>query len=449
MIPNSIAMAAPVLFLHPCSTSISLGCHHSLSHTRTRPFSFHIRASSALTSSTFSPGLRLSPQSHQQQFIDEDDEIVIGDCVVFGEGVFEDPYLEETLNSHSEDTKTGNVKNTEVKPENLIPEKWKEIQEEINQTKKDRRKLAQELEFGIRVEKNRKASQPLRKATEEEYRDYKKEKLSQLKPIVLDTPTFPEQSEEEDDEVGGVERDVRPPDGGRVVPRNPRWAVYGGSLDDISDFFNSEDYDPDSNAKNSEGRQKLLTKDEKFILNRRTPNLKDAASEKWLPLHTLVASGEFYLVNTLLKHGADINVQDKDGLTALHKATVGKKQAIFNYLLRESANPNIKDRDGATLMHYAVWTASTQMIKILLLYNVDINLPDNDGWTPLHLAVQSRRTDIVRLLLIKGADKMLKNKDGLTALDLALYSGHNTRTYELIKLIKQLPKPSRDIYNKS
>ncbi|PKI74434.1 hypothetical protein CRG98_005198 [Punica granatum] len=96
-------------------------------------------------------------------------------------------------------------------------------------------------------------------------------------------------------------------------------------------------------------------------------------------------------------------------------------------------------QDGATLLHYAVQTASSQAIKILLLYNVDINLQDNDGWTPLHLAVQTRRTDIVRLLLIKGADRTIRNQDGLTPLELCLYSGRDSRTYELIKLLKQLP----------
>ncbi|OMO55738.1 hypothetical protein CCACVL1_27037, partial [Corchorus capsularis] len=131
---------------------------------------------------------------------------------------------------------------------------------------------------------------------------------------------------------------------------------------------------------------------------------------KWLPLHTLAASGEFYLVDAVLKHNIDINALDKNGLAAIHKAIIGKKQAVTNYLLRESANPFIRDEDGATLMHYAVRSASTPTIKLLLLYNVDINLQDNDGWTPLHLAVQGRRTDIVKLLLIRGADKMLKNK---------------------------------------
>lgn len=35
---------------------------------------------------------------------------------------------------------------------------------------------------------------------------------------------------------------------------------------------------------------------------------------KWHPLHTLAASGEFYLVNSLLKHNLDINVPDKVSL---------------------------------------------------------------------------------------------------------------------------------------
>uniref|UniRef100_A0A803MBB3 Uncharacterized protein n=1 Tax=Chenopodium quinoa TaxID=63459 RepID=A0A803MBB3_CHEQI len=195
----------------------------------------------------------------------------------------------------------------------------------------------------------------------------------------------------------------------RVEPKNPRWAVYGRGLDDITEFFNSGNYQPSEKSDGRQG-QVLFTKEEKALMNAKRPRLAAATSEKWLPLHTLAASGEFYLVNTLLKHDVDINAADQDGLTALHKAITCKKQAIINYLLRESADPFSRDKDGATLMHYAVRTASSQIIKTLLLHNVDINLQDNDGWSPLHLAVQARRTDVVRLLLMKGADKTLKNK---------------------------------------
>ncbi|CAN4105442.1 unnamed protein product [Withania somnifera] len=335
---------------------------------------------------------------------------------------------------------------TEIQSDNLIPEEWVEVQREINITKKERRKLSQQLEFGQRAERRRLALRPIdgngRDSSIEEYLKAREEKLKQLKPLVLENPEFSKVKREKKSDVELRESKVETSvSSGRVLPRDPRSAVYGGGLEDIKEFFHSGIYEANV-AKSPQGPRKLFTKEEKILLNRRFPDLAPATSVKWQPLHTLAASGEFYLLTSLLKHAVDINVPDKDGLTAIHKAILGKKQAIFNFLLRESANPHIRDKDRATLMHYAVRTASTQMIKILLLYNVDVNLQDDDGWTPLHLAVQSRRTDIVRLLLIKGADKTLKNRDGLTPLDICLHSGRDIRTYELIKLLKQLPKVS-------
>ncbi|KAK2996612.1 hypothetical protein RJ639_022149 [Escallonia herrerae] len=398
--------------------------------------------------STLNPPFSLSSSLHHQQhqYDDDDEELVIGDCLVFEQGVFQDPHLEQafTPNPNTAQPKPKNSNKSskvEIQPENLIPEKWKEAQEAINITKKERRKLAQQLEFGRKLEKKREGLRPIRYSVsvEEDYVAYRDAKLAQLKPFVLDNPSFVA-----DESENGVKTRESEGDHGvlkrssRMVPRNPRLAVYGGTLDDVSEFLSSGNYDPEAARKN-EG-QKLFTKEEKVLMNMRVPDLKAATSDKWKPLHTLAASGDIYLVGALLRHNFDINVLDKDGLSVLHKVILGKKQAIFNLLLRESANPFVRDKGGATLMHYAVRTASSQMIKILLLYNVDINLQDNDGWTPLHLAVQSRRTDVVRLLIIKGADKTLRNRDGLTPLDLCLYSGRDTRTYELIKLIKQLPK---------
>ncbi|KDP43706.1 hypothetical protein JCGZ_22333 [Jatropha curcas] len=389
---------------------------------------------------SFSPSLQSS--SFPLQNGDFEDDSDIGDCLVFEEGIFEDPYLETNFNAYVNndfDSRKRNPKSkknkkneVEIETENLVPDKWREVQAEINITKKERRKIAQEMEFNSRVEKKKKGLLPIRKVNLEEYQAYKEAKLAQLKPLVLDNPSnliVKEEEEKIEMEKSSIER---------VAPKNPRWAVYGKGFDDVTEFFNSGNYEP--GAKKSEGPRKLFTKEEKVLLNKKIPDLAAATSSKWLPLHTLAASGEFYLMDALLKHNVDINAVNLDGLTALHKAIICKKQAITSYLLRESANPFVLDSDGASLMHHAVQTASIPAIKLLLLYNVDINLQDKDGWTPLHVAVQGQRTDIVKLLLIKGADKTLKNQDGLTPLDLCLYSGRRTRTYELIKLLKQFPK---------
>ncbi|TYI88757.1 hypothetical protein E1A91_D03G005300v1 [Gossypium mustelinum] len=390
-----------------------------------------------------SPSFLSSYITQDNAAVGDDEEHVIGDCLVFEDGAFEDPYLQpdsmfDNPNTTTRFAKTKPKKNKqEIEAENLVPEQWNHVVEEMNINKKERRKMAQQLEFGRRVEKKKQGLVPIRTMNSQEYLKYKEAKLAQLNPVVLDNPsTFPKKENEEDSMEDTVNN---PSSSERVAPKNPRWAVYSKGFDDVAEFFNSGNYQ--LAEKNTQGSRKLFTKEEKLMLNRRVPDLAAATSGKWLPLHTLAASGEFYLVDALLKHNVDINAVDKNGLTAIHKAIIGKKQAITNYLLRESANPFVRDEDGATLMHYAVNAASTPTIKLLLLYNVDINLQDNDGWTPLHLAVQARRTDVVKLLLIRGANKMLKNKDGLTPFDLCLYLGRDMRTYELIKILKQLPKP--------
>ncbi|RDX95576.1 Ankyrin repeat domain-containing protein, chloroplastic, partial [Mucuna pruriens] len=367
----------------------------------------------------------------------------IGDCVVFEDGIFQDDTVfQNDTNLSSNRPKRRTRKGAAVNMrENLVPNKWREAQAESIITIHERRKKkirdslplrdTEKMELKSTVQKKGKG--PLRDINWDEYKASKKAKLTQLNPLLLKNPsTFP------------VKEKVPEPlfNAHRVEPKNPRELVCEKGLEDVIQFFNSGSYNPNPSANTAhQGRRNLftITKDEVFLLNKRMPDLSAATSRvwkllrigesrlrrgKWLPLHTLAAAGELYLLDSLLKHNVDINAVDKDGLTALHKV-IGKKQTITNYLLRNSANPFVQDKEGATLMHHAVQIASTETIELLLLYNVDINLQDNDGWTPLHLAVQTQRPDLVRLLLIKGADKTLRNKDGCTPLDLCLYSGQS------------------------
>lgn len=221
----------------------------------------------------------------------------------------------------------------------------------------------------------------------------------------------------------------------RVSPRNPRLELAGAGFEDIIESFSGEYKAKDNEITDEEPRKErrqLYTPEEKILLNQRTPDLQRATSAKWIPLHIFATAGQSYLLDFLLTHNVDINSVDKDGLTALHKAVLCKKEGIVSYLLKAGGNALIRDKDGATLIHYAVEVAAIQTIKLLILYKY--------GWTPLHLAVQSKRTDVVRLLLVKGADKSIRNKDGNTPLHLCLYSGRDIRTYELIRLLKTLPK---------
>lgn len=183
------------------------------------------------------------PSLAQEDYFFEE-EHVIGDCVVFEDGIFEDPYLYSKTNPASD--YLNKKKLDEVVPENLVPDQWRDVQAELNISKKDKRKIAQELEFGRRVEKRKQGYSPLRSVSLEEYKAYKEAKLAQLKPLVLDNPSsFPVKLDQKEDSKGENRESER------VAPKNPRMAVYGKGLDDVTEFFNSGNYQP--GIRSSEG----------------------------------------------------------------------------------------------------------------------------------------------------------------------------------------------------
>ncbi|WJX61948.1 hypothetical protein P8452_46995 [Trifolium repens] len=186
--------------------------------------------------------------------------------------------------------------------------------------------------------------------------------------------------------------------------------------------------------------EQLLEPEEIEILQQNvTPNLEKISSKKWGLLHSLALSLQIYSMDKLVENGYDIDFLNKEGLTALHKAIIGKKEAVISHLLRKGASPHVKDKDGATPLHYAVQVGAKQTVKLLMKYNVDVNVADNEGWTPLHVAIQSRNRDIVKILIGNGADRLIKNKAGKTPLDLSLCYGKDFMSYDLARLVKVAP----------
>ncbi|KAG5254102.1 ankyrin repeat domain-containing protein [Salix suchowensis] len=186
--------------------------------------------------------------------------------------------------------------------------------------------------------------------------------------------------------------------------------------------------------------EQLLGPEERAIFQQNaSPNLRKISTAKWNPLQTLALSGQIKFMDKLLDDGFDIDDKDNDGLTALHKAIIGKKEAVISHLLRKGASPHIRDRDGASPLHYAVQVGAMQTVKLLLKYEVDVNATDNEGWTPLHIAVQTRNRDIAKILLVNGADKTRRTKDGMTPLDMSFCYGKDFRSFDIAKLLKVVP----------
>ncbi|KAI7999714.1 hypothetical protein LOK49_LG09G01624 [Camellia lanceoleosa] len=158
--------------------------------------------------------------------------------------------------------------------------------------------------------------------------------------------------------------------------------------------------------------EQLLGPEERDILQQNaTPNLGKMSTAKWNAFHSLGLAGQIHYMDMLLGNGIHIDLADKrDGMTALHTAIIGKKEAVISHLLRKG---------WCFPLHYAVQVGGMQTVKLLIKYNVDVNASDNEGWTPLHIAIQTRNRNIAKVLRVNGADKTRRNKDGKTPLDLA------------------------------
>ncbi|TFB02620.1 Ankyrin-3 [Trichoderma ghanense] len=137
------------------------------------------------------------------------------------------------------------------------------------------------------------------------------------------------------------------------------------------------------------------------------------------PLHLAVEKKSSQAVGVLLKAGAHVNVQDRDGSTPLHMAV--EQESITEMLIKSRAGVNYTDIEGRTALFLAAEKGSTAVAALLVKNDADIAIAANDKRTPLHMAVQHKA--IVQLLLAQGANVGAADVEGRTPLCLAAADG--------------------------
>jgi ankyrin repeat protein len=89
-------------------------------------------------------------------------------------------------------------------------------------------------------------------------------------------------------------------------------------------------------------------------------------------------------------------------------------------LLEQGANPNVHDPRGRTALMYAGSAGQTKVLRRLLESGADVHAKmREEGTTALMAAVNFGDPEAIRLLLSKGADANAQNTKGETALALA------------------------------
>jgi ankyrin repeat protein len=195
-----------------------------------------------------------------------------------------------------------------------------------------------------------------------------------------------------------------------LLPSTTLLLVIGLSLPSQSTFADS----PSNNRPGVVGKH-LPKADSKDLSNRLVEAVDNYDLEK---------------VKGLLAQGADPNVPNWDGYTAVGKAAEDGTPAMIQLLIQHGGNVNGRDGHHLTPLLMAAQQDKLDIVRTLLSLGADVNARDDGGKTALmaateqnNLASGDHRSSIMKLLLDHGADINATDNQGEQAISDAIGTG--------------------------
>ncbi|WP_312697560.1 ankyrin repeat domain-containing protein [Sphingobacterium mizutaii] len=129
----------------------------------------------------------------------------------------------------------------------------------------------------------------------------------------------------------------------------------------------------------------------------------------------------------------DINKPDRFNRTLLMNAILYGELELADWAINRKANVNHQDKKGLSALHIAVERNQFQLVSFMLRKGVDVDLQDHFGNTALWRAMMDNvDVNIIYILFQYQADPDLKNNYGISARDLL---SEENRNWELLHKI--------------
>jgi len=133
-------------------------------------------------------------------------------------------------------------------------------------------------------------------------------------------------------------------------------------------------------------------------------------------LNVAAERNDVHMMRVLLDAGADVNVHDAIGWTAMHVAASNGRADIIGLLAHKRAAVNARDRGGQTPLIFAVRRGHADAVAMLLRCGADANVSGVDGALPLVEALYNGAEVIAGMLVAYGADTSAATRQGTTPL---------------------------------
>ena len=164
-------------------------------------------------------------------------------------------------------------------------------------------------------------------------------------------------------------------------------------------------------------------------------------------MNDLLDSIGMAIVETLIRHGADLNFQDRHGAPPLNYASLYGLTGFTDMLIYYGAETDLKSYDGTTPLMSAIWAGYDDVAELLVHNGANLESRDSEGNTPFLIAAQNGDTLMFDLLMRNGVDIYEKNNYNWDALDISIKDDQKAAVEWLLRKGDKWRDQDRDAVN--